>query len=53
MSDSADHVNDTYTLDEFNEKYGPTADQATVELGDNYQKVVAVDPGVDTGVAVT
>ena len=53
MSDSAEHVNDTYTLDEFNEKYGPTADQATVELGDNYQKVVAVDPGVDTGVAVT
>lgn len=52
MSDAAEHANDTYTLDEFNEKYGPTADQATVELGDNHQKVVAVDPGASTGVAV-
>jgi len=53
MSDDGDTANETLSLDEFNKKYGgPTADQATVELGDQYQKVVAVDPGTDTGVAV-
>ena len=47
-------ANETLTAEEFREKYGgPTAEEATGELGDNYQKVVAVDPGVDTGVAVT
>ena len=50
MTDSA---NETLTADEFREKYGgPSADQATVELGDNYRKVVAVDPGSTTGLAV-
>jgi hypothetical protein len=48
-----DSANETLTADEFREKYGgPSVDQATVELGDNYRKVVAVDPGASTGVAV-
>ena len=46
-------ANETLTVAEFRERYGgPTADQVTVELGDNYRKVVAVDPGASTGVAV-
>ena len=52
MSDAAEHANETLTADEFREKYGgPTADQATVELGEEYRTVIAVDPGVTTGVA--
>lgn len=46
-------VNETLTSDEFNEKYGgPTADQATLELGKEHDAVVAVDPGKTTGVAM-
>jgi len=50
MSNTA---NETMSASEFLERYGqPTADQATVGLEEKYQKVVAVDPGSTTGLAI-
>lgn len=49
MSDTA---NERMSAEEFNERFGgrPTG-QARVEVGETYEKIVAVDPGTDTGVA--
>lgn len=48
----ADVANETISAADFQEKYGgPTADQGTIDA-DQYDEVVAVDPGTTTGVAV-
>jgi hypothetical protein len=48
----SDVANETISAADFQEKYGgPTADQATLDP-EQYDEIVAVDPGTTTGVAI-